>query len=426
MDAGKDAAWPNKFGHGTPSSPVSATETVRFLAVNALSEPERPRAEWPFLAMLTIVGGSYVVLIVVLLAADVGYLIENAGRPATWPAAIADFLSPEIVYATLLSLISCCITAILSVWVAVPLGYLLSRVHFPGKAIVDAIVDIPIVLPPLVIGLSLLIFFQTRAGKAIEYLTQEQMGTLIAYVALPLTILAAAAVLCRLIGVNGGTAVGNALRGVPGAGEDGRGLSPRNATEGVPYRIVRFCKRYLSPFVLLYVVPVALAGASLVVLLCTRWGTSLSGWGQRRLATEITYAVPSVILAQFSVACAFAVRTMRVTFDQITPRREQVARTLGCSRSQAFWLVALPEAWHGIVTAATIAWARALGEFGPVLVFSGATRRRTEVLPTTIFLELSVGSLGTAVAVSLAMVVVAVAVLVVVRVWGRWAGYQPL
>ena len=61
---------------------------------------------------------------------------------------------------------------------AVPLGYLLSRFRFPGKAIVDAIVDIPIVLPPLVIGLSLLIFFQTRAGQAIEYLTREQMGRL--------------------------------------------------------------------------------------------------------------------------------------------------------------------------------------------------------------------------------------------------------
>ena len=42
-----------------------------------------------------------------------------------------------------------------------------------------------------------------------------------------------------------------------------------------------------------------------------------------------------MILAQFTVACAFAVRTMRVTFDQITPRQEQVALTLGCSRSQA-------------------------------------------------------------------------------------------
>jgi molybdate transport system permease protein len=149
------------------------------------SQPGRRPAEWPFVAMLAMVGGSYVVLIVALLAADLGYLVKNAGGPGTWRGAVAGFLSPEIVYATLLSLISCGITAILSVWVAVPLGYLLSRFRFPGKAIVDAVVDIPIVLPPLVIGLSLLIFFQTPAGQAIEYLTREQMGTLIAYVALP-------------------------------------------------------------------------------------------------------------------------------------------------------------------------------------------------------------------------------------------------
>jgi ABC-type sulfate transport system permease component len=382
----------------------------------------RRRAEWPFVAMLALVGGSYVVLILALLAADLGYLVNNAGGPGTWRGAVAAFLSPEIVYATLLSLVSCGITAILSVWVAVPLGYLLSRFRFPGKAIVDAIVDIPIVLPPLVIGLSLLIFFQTPAGQAIEYLTREQMGTLIAYVALPLTILAAATAVCRLITMYGGTADGG-RRTADGGRRTGDG---RNAAEGVPYRVMRLGMSRLSPLLMLYAVPLACAAGSLVILLCSRWGSWLADWGQRRFATEITYAVPSVILAQFSVACAFAVRTMRVTFDQITPRREQVARTLGCSRSQAFWLVALPEAWHGIVTAATIAWARALGEFGPVLVFSGATRRRTEVLPTTIFLELSVGSLGTAVAVSLAMVAVAVAVLVVVRVWGRWAGYQPL
>jgi molybdate transport system permease protein len=109
---------------------------------------------------------------------------------------------------------------------------------------------------------------------------------------------------------------------------------------------------------------------------------------------------------------------MRVSFDHISPRREQVALTLGCSRSQAFWWVVLPEAWRGIVTAATLSWARALGEFGPILVFAGATRFKTEVLPTTVFLELSVGNLHAAVAVSLLMVLVAALVLVIVRVYG--------
>lgn len=256
----------------------------------------RVGSDLPFLISLSLLGGVYLLLIVGMLAADASY---------TSPRHLAEALADRnIRYAVKLSLISCSITAILSLWVAVPLGYLLSRYHFRGKWLVDALIDIPIVLPPLVIGLSLLILFQTRPGREIQK-----------------------------------------------------------------------------------IVP-------------------------------ITYAIPSVILAQFSVACAFAVRTMRVTFDQISPRTEQVALTLGCSRSQAFWLVVLPEARRGLITAATLSWARSLGEFGPILVFSGATRMYTEVLPTTVFLELSVGELHSAVAVSLLMVVAAVIVLVIVRVYG--------
>jgi len=78
----------------------------------------------------------------------------------------------------------------------------------------------------------------------------------------------------------------------------------------------------------------------------------------------------------------------------------------------------LPQSWRGMIAATTIAWARALGEFGPILVFAGATRMRTEVLSTTVFLELSIGQLNAAVAVSLLMVVMAVVVLVVLRVLG--------
>ena len=134
--------------------------------------------------------------------------------------------------------------------------------------------------------------------------------------------------------------------------------------------------------------------------------------------TGITYQVPSVVLAQFMVACAFAVRTMRATFDQISVRQEDVALTLGCSRFQAFWRVTLPEARNGLITALTLAWARSLGEFGPILVFSGATRMKTEVLPTTVYLEMTTGSLEAAVAVSILMVFFAVAVLFTIRHFG--------
>jgi molybdate transport system permease protein len=81
-------------------------------------------------------------------------------------------------------------------------------------------------------------------------------------------------------------------------------------------------------------------------------------------------------------------------------------------------MVLLPQARRGILTAATLAWARALGEFGPILVFSGATRMRTEVLPTSVFLELSIGNIESAAAVSLLMVLTALVVLVVARLFG--------
>ncbi|MCB1211522.1 MAG: ABC transporter permease subunit, partial [Verrucomicrobiales bacterium] len=101
------------------------------------------------------------------------------------------------------------------------------------------------------------------------------------------------------------------------------------------------------------------------------------------------------------------------------PRAEQVALTLGCTPLQALWHVTLPSARRGLVAAFCIAWARSLGEFGPILVFAGATRQKTEVLPTTVWLELSVGNLDSAVTVSLLMIALAVVVLIAVRTTGE-------
>jgi molybdate transport system permease protein len=262
---------------------------------------------------LAVIGTAYVLLILSMLIADGAYMVSQtlqaASRaPDPWLALVRDnpvvvaLADPKIQYSIWLSMISCSLSAILSVFVAVPLGYLMSRHRFFGRRLLDAILDIPIVLPPLVVGLSLLIMFQ------------------------------------------------------------------------------------FPPF----------------------------SW----FARSIVYQVPAVILAQFSVACAFAVRTMKATFDHIDPRCEQVALSLGCSRAQAFGWVVLPEAGRGMMTALTLAWARSLGEFGPLLIFAGATRMKTEVLSTTVFLEMNVGNLEAAVAVSLIMVVAAVIVLVIARLYG--------
>lgn len=257
----------------------------------------RARPDWPFLLIMAIIASTYIILIVGMMIADMTF---------TTPGHILKALnSKEIQYAIKLSLISCTITMLLSLIVAIPTGYFMSRYNFRGKRILDAILDIPIILPPLVIGLSLLILFQTAPGKFIES------------------------------------------------------------------------------------------------------------------HVRITYTVYSVVIAQFMVACAFAVRTMNVSFAQIDSRQEDVALTLGCSKGQAFWRILLPQAKNGILTAGSLAWARALGEFGPILIFSGATRMRTEVLPTTVFLELSIGNIEAAVAVSLIMIFAGFGVLMIVRYFGN-------
>lgn len=266
-------------------------------------QPFRAGPDWPFHAAFVALGGTYVLLVVALLAADLFF---------TSPRHLLEALAkPEILFAVRLTLVTCTIAALLSVVVAVPLAYLLSRHDFPGRRAVEAILDIPVVLPPLVLGLSLLILFHLPVG-----------------------------------------------------------------------------------------------------------GITLETLVQRVLGVRVAYTPVAVVLAQFVVACAFAVHSLQVTFDRIDPRAERVALTLGCRRDQAFRMVVLPQAWRGVVAAFTIAWARSLGEFGPILVFAGATRMRTEVLSTTVFLELSVGQLEAAVAVSLLMIAAAVVVLAVVRLLG--------
>lgn len=259
----------------------------------AAPTPPPIKSDAPFLWCFGIIGASYVLLILLMILADL---------LATSPGAFMDALADEnIQYSIKFSLISCTISAIISVWIAVPIAYIMSRFTFRGKAFIDAVLDIPIVMPPLVVGISLMLLFAF-----------------------------------------------------------------------LPAEINR----------------------------------------------HITLAKPAVIIAQVAVACAFAVRTLRITFDQIPQRYEQVAMTLGTNRSQAFWMVILPQARNGFITAFAIAWARALGEFGPILVFAGSTRMYTEVMPTTVFLELQAGNLEAVAAVSLIMIIAAVLVLVCMRIFG--------
>jgi molybdate transport system permease protein len=253
--------------------------------------------------------GTYLLLIIMILAGDVFYVFFNNHQESSFFSVLN---KPEIKNSIVLSLLSCSLTSFLAIFFAVPSGYILSRYKSRFVSILDTILDIPLVLPPLVVGLSLLILFQL-------------------------------------------------------------------------------------------------------------WPLNESFFGGESLKSFIVYQVPAVVLAQFTVVTAYAIKMTKVTFMQIPDRAEKVAYTLGCSKFQAFFHVVLPEALSGIMTAWTLAWARSLGEFGPLLIFAGITRNKTEVLSTSVFMELSLGNIQGAVVISLIMILTSVVILLFARLWANKA-----
>lgn len=232
----------------------------------------------------------YAGLMLLLLTANAAYL-EMSRIPEV-------LRHPDIRHAARLTFWTSMLSATLALAAAVPMAYALSRLRFPGRSLVDTLVDAPIVLPNLVIGVMLLVFFRTPLGRAIQ--------------------------------------------------------------------------RYGPTFV---------------------------------------YAPAGIVLAQFICVCPYAVRTVKGAFDGIDRRLENVSRTLGWTAVQTFFRVTLPLVRNGIVAGGVIAWALAMGLYGPMMVFAGTTRRRTEVLATSVYLELSVGRIGIALAISLIMALSAMAAL---------------
>lgn len=251
-----------------------------------------------FLTALFLTAICYPLLLAALAFSTVAFP-RDVGLWAPWQ-------DPALRFAAGLSLVTSLASGIIGLAVALPCGYVMSRYRFPGWRLVDILLYLPIVLPPLVIGVSLLIFFRTPLGRLIE-------------------------------------------------------------EHGITF----------------------------------------------------TFAVPGIILAQTVVGASYAVRIVKLAFDGASPRRAGIARTLGASRWQAFWRIEFSEARSGLLEAFVLSWATALGAFGPVALFCGTTRMRTEVLSSSIFLEFSIGHLDRALVLSIWIGAFTAIVLLVTRLFGR-------
>ena len=103
------------------------------------------------------------------------------------------------------------------------------------------------------------------------------------------------------------------------------------------------------------------------------------------LNIRVAFAVPGMALATLFVTLPFMIRELIPMLEAFGVQQEQAAATMGASSWQIFWRVTLPALRWGLIYGITLTFARALGEFGAVLVVGGGVQGRTETATLYIY-----------------------------------------
>ncbi|MCS6802845.1 MAG: molybdate ABC transporter permease subunit [Chloroflexota bacterium] len=103
------------------------------------------------------------------------------------------------------------------------------------------------------------------------------------------------------------------------------------------------------------------------------------------LGIPLVFSWRGAVIASAIASFPFVAQASRAAFEAVDVSLEQVARTLGRSEWEVFWLVTFPLAWQGIVGGTLLAFARAIGDFGATLMVAGNIPGKTQTLSIAIY-----------------------------------------
>ncbi|NPA75801.1 MAG: ABC transporter permease subunit [Euryarchaeota archaeon] len=152
--------------------------------------------------------------------------------------------------------------------------------------------------------------------------------------------------------------------------------------------------------------PMAFPELVLGLALLLLFGKTAIGSALSYVGINIVFTKLGIVVAQVFTALPFATRIAYTTFESINPRYELVSRTLGYGEFETFKNVTLPLAKDGILASTIITFARCVGAFGAVLILAGGSYMNTEVLPVTLYLNISYGNIGMAITSGIVLIIV--------------------
>lgn len=161
-----------------------------------------------------------------------------------------------------------------------------------------------------------------------------------------------------------------------------------NGAFGIAAAIVLVRQRFRGQWIPDALVDLSLAVSPVMTGLAFLLVFGRAGWLSpliERLDMPVVFAFPGLLLCTLFVTLPFTMREVSYVLEERGTGDEEAAATLGASAWQTFWRVTLPNIRHGLSLGVTLTAARALGEFGAVLVVGGAISGKTPTATTFIY-----------------------------------------
>jgi sulfate/thiosulfate transport system permease protein len=170
-----------------------------------------------------------------------------------------------------------------------------------------------------------------------------------------------------------------------------------------------------------FALPTAVAGIALTALYSPN---GLLGEPLQALGINVAFTPLGILVALTFIGLPFVVRTVQPVLEDMEKEFEEAAQSLGASPFQTFWLVILPAIFPSACTGFTLAFARAIGEYGSVIFIAGNMPMVSEITPLIIMTKLEQFDYAGATAIAVVMLVTSFSLLLVINTLQWWARKQ--